>query len=70
MKLKAYLNSLSLAERRDLAKRAGTTENYLAQLKGQHRTPSTRLCHRLVRASAGRLTLAELRPDIWPRQAA
>ena len=65
MKLKDYLEGLTDPERRAFAKACGTTTNYLCQLKIKHRTPSPRLCLRLVRASGGVLTLEELRPDVW-----
>lgn len=65
MNLVDYLNSLTIAKREAFADRAGTTDAHLAQLKGDHRRPSPEMARKLVAASNGALTLAELRPDIW-----
>jgi DNA-binding transcriptional regulator YdaS (Cro superfamily) len=70
MNIKDYLNTLTPDEREAFAVRAGTTDAYLQQLKGGHSKPSTKLCHKLVAASNGALTLEELRPDVWVQQVA
>jgi len=66
------LSDLSAAERTALALRIGRSPKYLHQLAygtvdvktGEVRQPSTALCKQLVAADP-RLTLAELRPDVW-----
>lgn len=64
MNLKQYLDSLPTGTQKDFAILAGTSPGYLRQLKFGKK-PSAKLCHRLVAASGGRMTLAELRPDIY-----
>ena len=68
--LSEYLDSLTPNDRRTFARRAKTTDGYLAQLKGHFRTPSTALAKRLVAASEGKLSLELLRPDVWGPRAA
>lgn len=71
MKLSDYLEFLDASERQAFADRAGTTVDYLQQLKGGHRKPSVELSRRFVSASNGKLKLHELRPDIWaPKESA
>lgn len=70
MKLNDYLSELDVAGREAFATRAGTTTDYLQQLKGGHRQPSVYLCKRFVEASGGILKLEELRPDVWGRMRA
>jgi hypothetical protein len=64
MTLRELLDVLSAEEKRSLAAAAQTEYIYLFQLAAGARTPSPKLARRLVEAD-NRLTLAELRPDIW-----
>jgi hypothetical protein len=65
MNLKQYLSGLTADERKELAERADTSTAYLVQLSGGHRLPSPDMAKKLVAASEEKLTLADLRPDIW-----
>ena len=48
-----------------VAHRAGTTLIYLRMIGWGHKRPSPKLARALEDASQGRMTRAELRPDIW-----
>lgn len=65
MNLSDFLDSMTPVERRDFARRCGTTDGYLKQLKCHERGPSAKLCKVFVAESGGKLTLHELRADIW-----
>lgn len=65
MALKHFLNTLTSEQREALAVQAQTSVGYLDQLKGGHRKPGPALARRLVAASRGGLTLADVRPDLW-----
>jgi len=69
MNMRNLLNELSFAEKLAFAERAGTQYFYLFQIAGGQRSPSPKLCRRLVAADP-RLTVGELRPDIWPADGA
>ena len=58
------LSDLSPQERADIAKKVNKNEVYIYQCSTGFRNPSAKLCRDLVVADP-RLTLAELRPDIW-----
>jgi hypothetical protein len=64
MTLRELLDVLSPAEKKALAERARTEYIYLFQMAAGARQPSPKLARRLVDADP-RLTLADLRPDIW-----
>jgi hypothetical protein len=64
MDIKTLLRTLKPAEREAFAVSADTTVAYLYLLAGGHRRASPAMAKRLVEADA-RLTLPELRPDIW-----
>lgn len=67
MTLKELMKVLTHEEKHSLARRAETDYIYLFQCAGtgpNSRRPSPALAKRLVAADP-RLTLAELRPDIW-----
>ena len=64
MNLKQYLDSLPTGTQKDFAALVGTSPGYIRQLKFG-KQPSAKLCRRMVEASGGKLTLAELRPDIF-----
>ena len=69
MTLRELLDVLTPEEKRSLAARAQTEYIYLFQLAAGARTPSPKLAKRLVEADS-RLTLPELRPDIWGEKVA
>jgi hypothetical protein len=64
MDIKTYLKSSTPEERQALADKVGAKISYFSQLSGGHRKPSSKLCKALVKHEP-RLTLADLRPDIW-----
>lgn len=64
MNLREYFLATKPAEREKLAQAVGTSVNYLRNCSVGVRQPGPALCFRLV-AKEPRLTLAELRPDIW-----
>ena len=65
MDVKTYLKDTDRGAAEIMAAKAGTTYDYLIQLAGKHRQPSPDLARKLVKASRGKLTLSELRPDLW-----
>ena len=66
MQIKEFVNTFGPDELSTIARRAGTTLGYLRdQVANGHRKPSPELAMRLAEMSNGRLTLAELRPDLW-----
>lgn len=69
MDVKTYLAETDRAAATTMATKAGTTYDYLIQLAGNHRKPSPDLARKLAKASRGRLTLPELRPDLWGSEA-
>lgn len=62
MTLKDYLET---ADAKALAKAAGTKRVYLTHLAHGHRKPSVKLAQRIAAATRGRVSLSDLRPDIW-----
>lgn len=64
MDMKNYLKQATREEREALAIAAKTSVAYLYLIGGRHRRPGTDLCRRLVAADS-KLTLQELRADIW-----
>lgn len=64
MDMKTFLKNAQPEERGRLAELAGTTVGYLYLIGGGHRRPSSKLCKALT-AAEPKLTLGELRPDIW-----
>lgn len=67
MKLSELFQPMTPAEREAFADAAGIAPAYLWQLATGRRSPSPKLARRLVECEP-RLTLAELRPDIWPAE--
>ena len=68
MDLQDYVESFGRPALIPLAKKAGTTQMYLDQCRGNglgKRYPSPKLVKRLVVASEGFLTRESLRPDIY-----
>lgn len=60
-----YWESLTPAQRRDWAARAGTSRAYLGQIVHGFRSASHGMAQALVRASDGKVTLEWIRPDIY-----
>lgn len=67
MDLQTLLRTIEPREREALAKRAKTSVGYLYLLAGGHRKPSPKLARKLVTVEP-RLTLPDLRPDLWAAQ--
>ena len=65
MDAKRFICEFGWEEAERIAKEAGTTREYFSQIAHGHRNASVPLAKRLVAASAGRLTLTGLRPDIY-----
>lgn len=61
-----FLKQSGKAVAEQVAKAAGSNYVYFSQIAYGHRRPSPELARRLVDASGGQLTLAGLRPDLWP----
>jgi NAD(P)H-dependent flavin oxidoreductase YrpB (nitropropane dioxygenase family) len=71
MKLADHLRELDAPARARLARkvsRAGSV-GYLYLIAGGHRRPSAELAKKIEQATAGKVTRAELRPDIFERAA-
>jgi len=68
MNLKRLLEILPRGEGKVFAEKVGTAYPYLYQIANGIRKPSPEFCQRLVDADP-RLTLEELRPDIWANSA-
>ena len=64
MDMKTFLRQATPAERESLASAVGSSVGYLYLIGGGHRRPGPKLCKALALAES-RLTLHELRPDIW-----
>ena len=64
MDMKTYLQQATPVERDALAVEVGSSVGYFYLLAGGHRRASPRLCRRLI-AAEPKLTLTDLRPDIW-----
>jgi hypothetical protein len=64
MDMKTYLKQAAPDEREALAVIVKSSVGYFYLIGGGHRNPSNRLCKKLV-AAEPKLTLCELRPDIW-----
>lgn len=64
MDIKRYLQSHPDDVQR-IAELAGTKPVYLRQIAGGHRRPSHKLAQAIQRATAGAVTVHDLRPDIY-----
>lgn len=60
-----YYDSLTTAQRADIAKRAGTKPIYLYQIAAGVRRPSPAMAKSLHEASGFAVSLHTLRPDVW-----
>ena len=70
MLIKDFIAMFGLDELDVVAKKAGTTLGYLCdQVANGHRKPSPELAKKLAAASKGRITLSDLRPDLWGKAA-
>lgn len=63
MGLGDYLRDLSVEARADLAKRCGTSPDYLWQIGAGLRKPKAALCIDIERESGGRVSCEELLPE-------
>jgi len=63
MKLADYLKDLSIEDRADLARRCGTSPDYLWQIGAGLRKPKATLCIDIERESAGAVTCEHLLPE-------
>ncbi|HGM6729736.1 TPA: hypothetical protein ACKQBZ_004712 [Stenotrophomonas maltophilia] len=68
--LRTYLSTLSPADQAEYAKRAGTSIGYLRKALSKGQRFDGGLVRQLHLHSAGAVSLTELRPDIWPDEAA
>lgn len=66
MKFSDFYGALTAVEKRSLATKLKTSVAYLSQLAHGHRLPGVRLLARIEWASGGRVTIKEMRPDIYP----
>lgn len=66
--LRTYLASLTPPEQADYAARAGTTIGYLRKALSKGQKFDGALARRLDEESAGAVSRATLRPDIWPAE--
>jgi hypothetical protein len=64
MDMKTYLRQAPQSDRENIAHVVGSSVAYFYQIAGGHKKPGVDLCKALV-AAEPRLTLHELRPDIW-----
>lgn len=60
-----YYDSLSVAQRAEIAKRADTQPIYLYQIAAGLRRPSPDMAKRLHQATGFAVSLHALRPDVW-----
>lgn len=63
--MKRYWDSLSKHERSQLAKRVGSSAGYLRLVFTGHKKAGFTLAQKLEAETAGAVTRAELRPDIY-----
>lgn len=70
MNFRAFWQSLTPEQKRQLATEADTSVGYLHLVAGSHRRPGPEMAKRLVAASNGKLSLPVLRPDLWGEQGA
>jgi hypothetical protein len=64
MDMKTFMQTSTPEEREKLANSVNSSVAYFYQIAGGHKKPGSQLCKKLVSADP-RLTLIELRPDIW-----
>lgn len=64
--LRAFLNSMSLAEQREFAKKCGTTLNSLRVALAKGSALGAELSVAIENNSGGKVTRKHLHPDRWP----
>lgn len=64
MDMKSYLKQSTPQQREQLAAEVNSSVGYFYMIAGGHRRPGTALCKALV-ACEPKLSLPELRPDVW-----
>lgn len=64
MRLKTYLQSMTIKQRMSFAERCGTTGNHLRNISYGQKRASVALCIALERETGGEVRCEELRPDI------
>jgi DNA-binding transcriptional regulator YdaS (Cro superfamily) len=64
MNLRAYLNSIPIAEQREFAARCGTTLGYMRKAITKRQRFDARLCVSVDRESKGLVPVEETRPDV------
>lgn len=69
MKLKAYLKSERLTLKQ-FAEKIGKTPGAVWQWATDYQTPTAENALEIEKATGGKVTRHELRPDLWPRDAA
>lgn len=65
MNMREWLAQADKAERERVARAANTKVSYFGQIAGNHRLPSPVLARALHEATDGKLSMYELRPDIF-----
>lgn len=65
MDMRSFLNSVDQVERERIAEACETTVDYFWQIAGKHRKPGALLARKIELHTDGRVTAAELRPDIF-----
>jgi DNA-binding transcriptional regulator YdaS (Cro superfamily) len=65
MDMRSFLNSIDQAERERIAIACETTVDYFWQIAGNHRKPGALLARKIDLHTEGKVTAAELRPDIF-----
>lgn len=64
MKLKKYLNKLSVSDRRVFAEKCNTTYGHLRNIAYGYKPANESLCINIERESLGDITCEDLRPDV------
>ena len=70
MDIKKYLDSLDPDQKIQFADSVGTSLPYLSQLAHGHRQAGARIIASIERATDGKVTHKDLRPDLYPDNAA
>lgn len=70
MNIRDYLQDHTPTEKREFAEACGTNWAYMAQLSCGARVPSPTLARKISEQSEGQIALHDLRPDVWPKEAA
>lgn len=65
MELKKYIDDLDRGDAKKLAAELGVSSSYLSQMASGRSSISPRRCVEIERATKGRVSRQELRPDDW-----